>query len=78
MHLLQTEAAWVLCNIAACCSNHTQAVVQTGVVPILVTLLSSIHKEVKVMALWTLGNIAADCQASRDLILAHSVHSPIR
>lgn len=68
---LQFEAAWALTNIASGSTNHTAWLVQQGVVPMFVQLLSSPHANVAEQAVWALGNIAGDNVQMRDMVIAH-------
>lgn len=70
--VLQYEAAWTITNIAASdTSDYTQYLVEAGVVPILIRLLSSTSDEVKEQVAWALGNIAGDKDLRyRDIVLA--------
>eukprot|EP00288_Rhodomonas_lens_P013266 CAMPEP_0177701826 /NCGR_PEP_ID=MMETSP0484_2-20121128/6814_1 /TAXON_ID=354590 /ORGANISM="Rhodomonas lens, Strain RHODO" /LENGTH=519 /DNA_ID=CAMNT_0019213077 /DNA_START=34 /DNA_END=1593 /DNA_ORIENTATION=- len=70
---LQFEAAWALTNIASGSTNHTAWLVQQGVVPMFVQLLSSPHANVAEQAVWALGNIAGDNVQMRDMVIAHGV-----
>ncbi|XP_053651655.2 uncharacterized protein [Cherax quadricarinatus] len=75
---LQHEAAWVLCNIAASMSTHTQAVVNAGGVGSLAALMKhSTHQELCHTTAWALSNIAADSSAGRDLILSFDILTPL-
>ncbi len=76
---LQLEAAEALTNITSSYkSEHIRYVVEAGVVPILIRLLSSRNESVVSQAAWALGNIAGENDVKyRDIILAEGakVHS---
>ena len=58
---LQMEAAWLLTNLSAGSSEHTQAVVKNEAVPRLIRLLASPSPSVVEQCAWALGNISGDC-----------------
>ena len=61
-----------LTNIASGTSVHCQAVVDSGVVPILVRMLDNPSVEsadATEQAVWCLGNIAGDSSVARDFVL---------
>ena len=50
-------------------TEHTEQVIDSGAVPVLVKLLQSSDPEVRGQAAWGLGNIAGDSPRCRDLVL---------
>lgn len=61
------EAAWTLTNIAS--TDKTRVVVDAGIVPDLVALLTHGQANIREQAAWCLGNIAGDSYHLRDLVL---------
>uniref|UniRef100_A0A0N5BIX6 Importin subunit alpha n=1 Tax=Strongyloides papillosus TaxID=174720 RepID=A0A0N5BIX6_STREA len=65
------EAAWSITNVASGTSEHTKAVVEAGVIPILLQYLPEHrrHKEITEQCIWALANIVGDSQEYRDLAI---------
>ncbi|KAK8473717.1 hypothetical protein PHAVU_001G224500 [Phaseolus vulgaris] len=74
---LQIEVLWILSNFASGTSQHKSAVVELGVIPILVNLLSSTDGDTREEAVCLLGNIVADSPDHRDLALNHGALKPL-
>jgi len=70
---LAFEAAWALTNIAS--TQYTRAIVDAGVLPVLVRNLRATDVNLREQCIWCIGNIAGDCVELRDLVIAHgAVH----
>lgn len=84
---MQYEAAWVITNITSGSSEHTELVVRSGALPLLVRLLDRESPadgndrdgigKVKEQAVWALGNISGDSWRLRDATLDHGVMPPL-
>uniref|UniRef100_A0A0N5AJU3 Importin subunit alpha n=1 Tax=Syphacia muris TaxID=451379 RepID=A0A0N5AJU3_9BILA len=66
---LRRDAVSVLGVVAAGSSVHTDSVVQTGIIPTLVGLLSSSDTELRDRSVLAIGNIAGDKSSNRDLCI---------
>ncbi|PHZ08960.1 ARM repeat-containing protein [Rhizopus microsporus ATCC 52813] len=68
---LKFECAWIVTNIAAGTTAHTQAIVQAGFIDVLLEIISSKKAEVylKAQAAWALGNIAGESPAYREELM---------
>jgi len=76
-HDIQKKAVSILLNVAGGKRKHTEAIVELGVIPHLVNLLSSLDKEIALDAAWALGNIAGDGPKNRDLALHAGILQPL-
>ena len=70
-------ASWALTNIVSGNKEQIEKVISAGAVPKLVVLLDSPHKDCVEQSIWTLGNIAGDNAAYRDLIINSGVLRPL-
>ncbi|KAJ6253150.1 importin alpha [Anaeramoeba flamelloides] len=66
---LQFESTWALSNLCSENTTQTKYIVDLGVIPKLVRLISSPDIRVCEQAMWALGNIAGDNTQFRDQIL---------
>nr|CAG8614677.1 14680_t:CDS:10 [Entrophospora candida]CAG8625244.1 5371_t:CDS:10 [Entrophospora candida] len=77
-NLLQYETAWIITNIAAGSSQHTQTLVAGDITQHLLKVLSTTDNiEVQTQIIWALGNIAGDGAVFRDIILSAGVLDPL-
>ncbi|CAG8543403.1 21981_t:CDS:10 [Cetraspora pellucida] len=77
-NLLQYETAWIITNIAAGSTQHTQTLVAGDVTQHLIKVLTtSTNIEVQTQIIWALGNIAGDGAVFRDIILSAGVIEPL-
>ncbi|XP_017416788.1 importin subunit alpha-1a [Vigna angularis] len=74
---LQLESVCVLTNLASGASQFTTVLVDHGVIPPLVNLLSCTDDNIKEQTVGALGNIAGDSVSNRDLILNHGALLPL-
>ncbi|KAL2566808.1 hypothetical protein GLYMA_19G227100v4 [Glycine max] len=76
---LQFEALSVLTNLASGTSEYKRVIVELGVVPTLVNLLSSSssNNDIREETICALGNIAGDSPSYRDFVLSHGALSPL-
>jgi hypothetical protein len=63
---IQLESCWAITNIASGTPEQTQAVVESGSVPLLVELLQSNDASLQEQAIWGIANIAGDRVEYRD------------
>lgn len=70
---LRRDAVSILGVVAAGSSTQTDSVVQTGVIPTLISLLSSDDSELRDRSILALGNIAGDKSSNRDLCIGNGV-----
>eukprot|EP00698_Gefionella_okellyi_P017193 TRINITY_DN4991_c0_g1_i2.p1 TRINITY_DN4991_c0_g1~~TRINITY_DN4991_c0_g1_i2.p1 ORF type:complete len:368 (-),score=103.60 TRINITY_DN4991_c0_g1_i2:1159-2262(-) len=70
---LRFEAVWVITNVAAGESHHTQLCVDCGALPLLKDMLLSSSVDVAEQAVWAIGNIAGDATRNRDQLLKMGV-----
>jgi hypothetical protein len=71
---LQLDAAWALTNIACGSQFDTHLLLEHGIISALQRVLATgQHRELRDQAIWTFGNIAADCIACRDVLRAAGI-----
>ncbi|CEF65982.1 Importin subunit alpha [Strongyloides ratti] len=73
------ESAWSITNIASGTSDHTKAVVDAGVIPILLQYLNNHHynSELTEQCIWALANIVGDSQQYRDIAMKSGLFKSI-
>ncbi|XP_048455094.1 importin subunit alpha-3-like [Rhincodon typus] len=76
-HQLQLEAVWALANIAYGPSEHTEAMIKSNAVPLLLRLLCCPHQDVCEQAFLALGNIIADGSKCRDYVISLGIIKPL-
>ena len=65
---LQYESAWALSNIASGDMEHTKVLVDKGIIPKILDLLTSPHEHVQDQGVWVLGNITGDSSSYSEQI----------
>lgn len=73
---LLLESAWALTNVAAADTRATYAVVEAGVIPLCVQLISADHVSdaLRDLCIWVIGNVAGEDAACRQHCFASNVH----
>lgn len=66
---LQIEATWAVTNIATGSTLQTNSLVEKGIIPIYISLLSKSNIHLVEQAVWGIGNIAADCISFRNQLI---------
>lgn len=74
---LQYEVLWCLTNIASGKTEHVQALIDKGSIPIFISLLGSDQKNIVEQAIWALGNIAGEDSYFKGLILREGAIKPL-
>uniref|UniRef100_A0A915PGE1 Importin subunit alpha n=1 Tax=Setaria digitata TaxID=48799 RepID=A0A915PGE1_9BILA len=70
---IRRTATHIVGAIVSICSTHTDAIVNSGVVPYLVDLIGNPDREMRELTLFALGNIAAECCQYRDLCISYGM-----
>lgn len=74
-HLLRFEVIWILTNLCSGSTEHVDAVLDAGALPLLIETLRdttlAIDDIVVEQAVWALGNIAGDCSRLCAVVLSH-------
>ncbi|KAG8940395.1 Importin subunit alpha-4 [Tulasnella sp. 424] len=65
---LQSEAAWIVANIASGTTRQTEKIIDAGAIPKLARLAASPNEDVSDNAVWALANIAGDSAILRDRV----------
>ena len=73
---LQLEAAWALSCIASGTARHAQVVIDAGASDF-IHLLSSPDVDIKLLAVWALGNISGESSTNRNSLLHQGALQPL-
>eukprot|EP01132_Coremiostelium_polycephalum_P008442 gene8442-10369_t len=76
-YVLFEECAWALTNIASSTTVHTRLLLDLGVVPLFISLMSSPDVKTVSQVIWGLGNIAGEGISFRDYTLEAGVLDPL-
>ncbi|KYR01379.1 hypothetical protein DLAC_11505 [Tieghemostelium lacteum] len=71
------ESSWALTNIASGTTEHTNFIVENGIVHTFIVLLNSPDLELAEQCLWGIGNISGDSVQMRDFVLSLNVTDAI-
>ena len=74
---LQYEAAWALTNLCSGTSSQATRIVNMGIIPLAVDLMSSPSDDVSSQAAWLLGNLAGDGTTLRNRVLQANALTPL-
>lgn len=66
--LMQTEATWIIANLASGRRRDVVAIVNAGAIPALVPLVAVPDNDLRECAIWALANIAAENSLCRDAV----------
>lgn len=66
---LRLEATWCVSNIGTGSSEDVLALVENGVLPLLIQFLSENQLGVADQAIWAIGNLAGDSPSIRDKVI---------